>query len=75
MTQVVTLREAEGQLAQLLERAHSGEEILLSQEGKVIGRLVSVDAPLKKRQPGSARGQFTIEPDAWEPLEDFADNL
>ena len=69
MTQVVTLREAEGQLAQLLERAHSGEEILLSQERKVIGRLVSVDAPLKKRQPGSARGQFVIELDAWKPLE------
>ena len=52
----VTTREAEEQLAALLERAAAGEEIVIEKEGKPIARLTSCDPPPRKQRRGRHSG-------------------
>lgn len=40
MTESVPLHEAEGHLAELVERARSGEDIVLTSQGRPVARLV-----------------------------------
>lgn len=67
---VVNVHEAKTHFSKLLERAHSGEEIVLAKAGKPYARLV----PLKKeekprRQPGRLKGMRLTEA-FFDPLPD-----
>ena len=73
----LTLEEADGQLARLVQQINqSGEDLILTQGDKPVARLVPVPAgPPDRPQPrfGSAKGLVTVPPDFDEPLEDFAE--
>lgn len=64
----VDLREARTHLTELLERAHRGEEIVITKTGRPYARLVPVTVG-RDRKPGEFRGQITgdipggVEPD------------
>lgn len=62
------MHEAKTQLSRLLERAHQGEEIVISKNGVPYARLVPVTPP--RRQLGFLAGQFTIGDEIFAPLEE-----
>jgi prevent-host-death family protein len=56
----VNIHEAKSTLSKLIERARSGDEIIIAKAGKPMVRLVPVDAP-RKPVFGSAKGQITFK--------------
>ncbi len=85
----VDLNEAKTQMASLIQSALNGEEVVITENGKPILKLVRVsgaDAPVflrrideptakPRRQSGSAKGLISIADDFDEPLEDFAEYM
>ena len=71
----VNIAEAKARLSELVEKAASGEEIVIARDHKPVARLVPVgrrrDAP---RTPGSAKGQVWIAPDFGDTPSDFDDD-
>ncbi len=55
---VVNVHEAKTHLSRLLERAHSGEEIIIGKAGKPYAKLVPLASP-GPRVPGIAEGSVT----------------
>lgn len=64
-------------LAQLIDSVYDGDDEVILQSGDRAVRLVPLEeAPKqKRRQAGSAKGQFWVSEDFDEPLEDFADYM
>ena len=56
MTKTVNVHEAKTHLSRLLDRAHSGEEIILAKAGQPYARLMPL-APPAKRQLGFMQGE------------------
>lgn len=63
-----TIQDATRNLAQLIERALGGEEIVISAGGKKIVRLAPVTNRTRSRQPGVLRGKLRLSPEFFEPL-------
>ncbi len=67
----ISLVEAKEQLAELVEEAANGEEVIITQEDGSAFKIIPI--PLSKPRPkfGSAKGQVKMSDDFDEPLEDF----
>ena len=74
MNQIINVHEAKTHLSRLLDKAHAGEEIVLSKAGKPYARLVPL-RPHGKRELGFLKGKLDdsffdplpdAELDAWE---------
>lgn len=62
--------------AELLSRVLAGEEVVLSQAGTPVARIVPVTRQPSPRTPGLDRGKVVIAPDFDEPLpEEVLDNF
>ena len=68
MPRIINVHEAKTQLSRLLDKAHAGEEIVLSKAGTPYARLVPLKAVDAKRQPGRLKG--TLDPAFFDPLPD-----
>ena len=68
----VNIAEAKTRLSELVEKAASGEEIVIARDHKPVAKLVPI-RPHAPRVPGSARGQVWIAPDFDETPDDFQD--
>jgi prevent-host-death family protein len=68
----VNIAEAKARLSELVEKAASGEEILIARDHKPVAKLVPV-RDRTRRVPGSAKGQVWIAPDFAETPSDFDD--
>ena len=68
-SQTVNLDEAKSQLADLIAIASQGGEVIITQDGKPLARLVPV-AHAKKRIAGLNRGSIWTSPDFDEALPD-----
>jgi prevent-host-death family protein len=68
----VNIAEAKTRLSELVEKAASGEEIVIARDHKPVAKLVPV-RPHAPRVPGSAQGQVWIAPDFDEIPDDFHD--
>jgi prevent-host-death family protein len=68
----VNIAEAKARLSELVEKAASGEEILIARDHKPVAKLVPVRGGAR-RAPGSAKGQVWIAPDFGETPADFGD--
>ena len=68
----VNIAQAKTRLSELVEKAASGEEIVIARDHKPVAKLVPVrtHAP---RVPGSAKGQVWIAPDFDQVPDDFDD--
>lgn len=64
----VTVEEAEANFGAILERAITGEEILIARGDHPVARLSPVAGAHRRRVPGSARGKIHLSPDFDEPL-------
>jgi prevent-host-death family protein len=71
----VTLAEASAQLAQLVEAALQGEEIVIVRDEQPAVKLMPMLPVKRHRKPGSAKGLITISDDFDAPLEDFKDYM
>lgn len=68
----IEIRDAAGKLAELVQLARDGEDVVLVENGEPVARIVAL--PRKARRVfGSAKGRIIISPDFDEPLEDFRD--
>lgn len=69
MTKVFNLYEAKNQLSSLVDRAASGEEIVIAKHGRPMAKLVPVPgAPKGRREPANAMGITYIADDFDDPL-------
>ena len=68
---IVTVEEAESQIAELLARVSQGEEIGIVENGQVVAK-ISPTKP-KRQRPGFGidAGKITIAPDFDDPLPEF----
>lgn len=64
----VTIHAAKTTLSQLIERAHSGEEIVIARGDVPVARLVPIVGQVPRRRPGTLRGIVTIPDSFFEPL-------
>jgi prevent-host-death family protein len=64
----VNIHEAKTRLSRLLEQIAAGEEVVITRAGKPVAKLVPVETHPKKRNLGSAKGQFTVPDDFNDPL-------
>ena len=64
MSKIVNVHEAKTQLSRLLDRAHAGEEIVLSKAGKPYAKLTPLHGP--RRKLGFIEGH--LDEEFFEPL-------
>ncbi len=64
----VGVHEAKTHLSKLLKRVAAGEEIIISNGGTPIARLVGVEPP--RRELGFDEGRFTVPEDFDDPMPD-----
>lgn len=64
----VELPELQTDLAELLRQVLSGEEVIISQAGTPIARIVPIDEKSLPRIPGLDHGKVTIAPDFDAPI-------
>ncbi|MBU0652651.1 MAG: type II toxin-antitoxin system prevent-host-death family antitoxin [Proteobacteria bacterium] len=70
--QTIDVNQAKQLFPELIERTISGDEVVITQGGQPVARLVAIiKPPRKQRRFGSARGLIIIADDIDEPLEDF----
>lgn len=62
------LYEAKTSLSQLVDRAASGEEIVIAKAGKPLAKLVPFTQRSEPRKPGGWEGKVRIREDFDEPL-------
>lgn len=65
---IYSLFEAKTSLSELIDRAASGEEIILSRAGKPAAKLVPLCRSREPRQPGGWEGQVRISEEFDAPL-------
>jgi prevent-host-death family protein len=71
----IELEKAKAQIANLLQSALDGEEVVITQNDQPVLKLVPISSNKSRRQSGSAKGLLTIADDFDEPLEDFAEYM
>jgi prevent-host-death family protein len=70
----VNIHEAKTQLSKLIQRALSGEEVIIAKDGQPVARLSPIDLGNETRpSPGIDRDQVTIHTYFDDPLDDFGD--
>ncbi|MGH6921951.1 MAG: type II toxin-antitoxin system Phd/YefM family antitoxin [Geminicoccaceae bacterium] len=69
MAVTVDLDDEKADLSTLIERVRLGEEIVITEAGEPVARLVA-EHSRKPRRPGSAKGQFVMHDSFDDPLPD-----
>jgi prevent-host-death family protein len=75
MMQTVDVKQAGQRLSELIERTLGGDEIVLTEDGQPVVKLVAVKKATRHRQFGSAKGAFKIADDFDVPLEDYQEYM
>jgi prevent-host-death family protein len=63
MAEVVNMHQAKTSLSRLVERALSGEEVVIARNGEPLVRLVPVEKKREPRVPGRGKGKIWVSPD------------
>jgi antitoxin (DNA-binding transcriptional repressor) of toxin-antitoxin stability system len=72
----VTLQQAQAELANIIHKLSTGEEIAITENDRVVARLVGEGRPSQRRPgPGLCKGMITIVADDDEHLKDFAEYM
>lgn len=66
----VQVYEAKTHLSRLLERAMTGDEVVIMKSGRRMVRLVPVETAPAQRELGTAKGDFMVPEDFDAPLTD-----
>ena len=65
--------EAKARLSELVQKAVSGEEVVIAKDNCPLLKLVPLAPPGRNRKPGTAKGRFWMAPDFDRTPEDFAE--
>ncbi len=65
--------EAKARFSELVQKAVSGEEVVIARDNRPLLRLVPLAGPGGRREPGSAKGRVWMAPDFDRTPEDFED--
>ena len=68
--QSVNIYEAKTRLSQLVDQAASGEDVVVSRNGKPLVRITRLEAPKRPIKFGVLKGKVSIGPDFDAPLPD-----
>jgi prevent-host-death family protein len=70
MTRTVNVHEAKTHLSELLRLVEAGEEVIIARAGKPVAQLIppSLEGDRPHRVPGTAKGEFELTPEFYEPL-------
>ena len=68
--EIVQLHEAKARLSELVDRAQSGEEVVISRHGKAVAKLVGYRPKRVKRRLGLLRGKIKFRKGWDDPLPD-----
>lgn len=72
----VSIEEAQSKLAELIHQLSPGEEVVITENGQPVARLVSAITPKPQRKLGTLRGTVLhMAPDFDAPLKDFEDHM
>lgn len=73
----IDLTQASGQLADLIEKAREGADVILTDNGRPVAKLIALPAePSRQPRPfGSAKGLIEMSDDFDAPLDDFAEYM
>jgi prevent-host-death family protein len=67
----ISVEEAKKRFPEMLDRLAIGEEVVITDKGEPVAKLVPIPATTKKRRKfrfGSAKGEFTVPDDFNDPL-------
>ena len=67
------IAQAKAKLSELVDRAMSGEEVVIARDNKPLLKLVPYEDRRRKLKPGSARGQIWMSDDFDAHLDDFSE--
>lgn len=73
--QTIPLEQAEGHLAEIIDKLTPGEEIVLTRDEKPVARLVAEPGEKPRPIPGRGKGMLTIISDDDEHLKDWAEYM
>ena len=65
--------EAKARFSELVQKAVSGEEVVIAKDNGPLLRLVPLVVPGGRRKPGSAKGRIWMAPDFDRTPEDFGE--
>lgn len=71
----IDLNHARTQLPELVRQAARGEDVILTEGGEPVAKIIPVTRALTPREFGSARGLIHMSDDFDEPLEEFKDYM
>lgn len=71
----VDLNNAQSLLPDLVRQAARGEDVVLTEDGEPIARIIPITRARGPRQFGSARGLIRMMDDFDDPLEDFREYM
>ena len=73
---LISIEDAQAKLPELLGGLAKGQELLITQEGRIVARIVGERSERRERPgPGLAKGIFSIVADDDEHLNDFAEYM
>lgn len=68
--ETVNIYDAKTRLSQLVDKAASGEDVIVSRNGKPLARITRLDEPKRKIRFGVLKGKVKISADFDAPLPD-----
>ena len=72
----ITLQEAQADLSKIVCRPNAGDEVVVTEGGRVVARIVGDRRPPTPRPgPGPGKGMMTIVTDDDYHLSDFAESM
>jgi len=71
----VNIAQAKARFSELVNKAISGEEVVIARDNKPLLKLVPLTAGVKPRNPGGARGKIWMAPDFDATPVDFKEYL
>ncbi len=72
----ITIEEAQAKLPELIGTLSKGEELVITQAGRIVARIVGERSePRQRRVPGFAKGMMTIVAEDDDHLKDFAEYM
>lgn len=71
----IDLHHAQTQLSELVRQAARGEDVILTEDGEPVAKIIPINRFRGPREFGSARGLIHIADDFDAPLEDFSDYM
>jgi antitoxin (DNA-binding transcriptional repressor) of toxin-antitoxin stability system len=72
--QTISVEQAEGHLAEVIERLTPGEEFILTRNSQPVARLIVEGRP-PRTGPGLGKGMLTIVADDEDHLKDFVESM